>query len=115
VSKEENEFMRIVEGGGSEEDLRTLFESRLELSSNIMIWLMSSAIAIAILIAQFKIQFNIGDVWGLILFIAYLLIIAVGFPLIVRGRLRTFEKNRVDILKQYLEAKKLLQKTPKSH
>lgn len=110
MSEEEDEFMRIVKSGGSEDDLRALFESRLGLSSNIMIWFMSSTIAIAVLIAQLKIQFNLTDVWSLALFIAYLLIIAVGFPLIVRGGLGAFKKNQVQTIERYLKVKKLLQK-----
>ena len=98
MSKEENEFIGFVEGGGSEEDLRTLFEKKLELSSNAMIWFMTTAIAIAIFIAQLKIQFNLGDLSGLILFIAYLILIAVAFPLTVRSSQRTLIKGRKMIL-----------------
>lgn len=114
MSKKENEFMQIVEGGGSEEDLRILFESRLELSSNVMMWLMSTAIAIAVIIAELKTQFNLAEWWGFILFIAYLLIIVVAFPLVIRGRMKDIEKGRLEIFKQYLEAKQLLQKKAKS-
>jgi hypothetical protein len=42
MSKKENEFKVFVEGGGNEDDLRTLLEKKLELSSNAVIWLMTS-------------------------------------------------------------------------
>jgi membrane protein insertase Oxa1/YidC/SpoIIIJ len=112
MSKKENEFKVFVEGGGNEDDLRTLLEKKLELSSNAVIWLMTSSIAIAIFIAQLKIQFNLNDLWGLLLFVAYLLILAVAFPLTVRRSQRSLIEGQKMILKDYLEAKKLLQKTP---
>jgi membrane protein insertase Oxa1/YidC/SpoIIIJ len=112
MSKKENEFKVFVEGGGNEDDLRTLLEKKLELSSNAVIWLMTSSIVIAIFIAQLKIQFNLNDLWGLLLFVAYLLILAVAFPLTVRRSQRSLIEGQKMILKDYLEAKKLLQKTP---
>ena len=109
MSKYEKEFMQIVKGGGSEEDLRVVLDSVLGLSTDMMILIVSIAMGVTIVVSQTDIQFNLGEIWGLIVFVVYFVAVLVVFPLFVQVSLKYFPKKRIEVLQMYLKAKKMIQ------
>jgi len=53
------------------EDLRVLLESRLSLSSNLLVWVATAAISITLILTQIKVPLNPGDPLQLVVYLNY--------------------------------------------
>jgi len=103
---EENEFMRIIEEGGDMEDLRVLLESRLSLSSNLLVWVATAAISITLILTQIKVPLNPGDPLQLVVYLIIMALFPISLCAIVYTSIKNLEKQRKETIKSICKQRK---------